>query len=180
MLTHNIVALFCVVVVWGVEQQKREKDDNSFFWSLFSPWFSSSSGGDIVVVGVASNFEGETTTTTRRGDFDDARKRGDARVLREHGRDGANVGAKVRRRRRRDGYRFEQRGGTREDVRAKKKRGDESTSGSSLKCAIFVVSTTTGSEIAEDSKHFMKWAEEQAYDERSGWCVFERVEVLRL
>ena len=54
-------------------------------------------------------------------------------------------------------------------------RGDESTSGSSLKCAIFVVSTTTGGEIAEDSKHFMKWAEEQAYDERSGWSYLKEL-----
>ena len=49
-----------------------------------------------------------------------------------------------------------------------------------LKCAIFVVSTTTGGEIASECKHFMKWCEEQAYDERAGWVVFEGAQILRL
>jgi tRNA wybutosine-synthesizing protein 1 len=44
-----------------------------------------------------------------------------------------------------------------------------------LKCAIFVVSTTTGGEIASDCKHFMKWCEEQAYDERAGWSYLKEL-----
>ena len=44
-----------------------------------------------------------------------------------------------------------------------------------LKCAIFVVSTTTGGEIASECKHFMKWCEEQAYDERAGWSYLKEL-----
>ena len=47
--------------------------------------------------------------------------------------------------------------------------------GKVLKRAIFVVSTTTGGEIASDAKHFMKWAEEQAYDERAGWSYLKEL-----
>lgn len=44
-----------------------------------------------------------------------------------------------------------------------------------LKGAIFVVSTTSGGEIASECKHFMKWCEEQAYDERAGWSYLKEL-----
>jgi len=165
----------------GSSSRSEKKDDDSFFWSLFSPWSSkSSSGGDALSSSSVSRRtlkakqqkqrrrRGEATLTTRGKEETRvfyASTGGTARMLAQ--KLGADVDAMV--------IDLSNVVEPEKTFGNEEERGDESTSGSSLKCAIFVVSTTTGGEIAEDSKHFMKWAEEQAYDERSGWSYLKEL-----